>query len=227
MHGALGLHVLPEELHPHIHQLGGIQSAAAVVGVVGGMGGNALKAVFHLQAGGVGAGGDLVGVPGVPGQGGIQIPEHPVPSHEGLSGAALLPGAAVEHHGSGEIPGGDGFLHCQCGTEGGGTQQVVTAALSAGTVLSGGALGCPGLLGQTGQGIKFPQNPDHRLSAAEAAAEGGGQSAQAFLNGKALLPEQPDVFSGRFVFQHGKLGICPDFVAELTEHGSLRLNDVK
>ena len=94
--------MLPEELNADVHQLRSIQGGAAGPGVPGGVGGTALELVGYLNAGGVGAYGDLVGVPGVPGQGRVQIPEQPVPGHEGFARAAFLAGAAIEDHG-GEV----------------------------------------------------------------------------------------------------------------------------
>ena len=92
----------------------------------------------------------------MPGQGGIQVPEHAVPGHEGLTGAAFFTGAAVENHGALEQPCLDGLFYRQGPTEGGGTQQIVAAALAVAALrqafLSGGA----GNLGEAGKGIKFP-----------------------------------------------------------------------
>ena len=71
VNGALGLHMLPEKLNAYVHQLGGVQGGTTVVGIPGGVGSGALEAVDHLEAGGVGACGHLIGVTGVPGEGGV------------------------------------------------------------------------------------------------------------------------------------------------------------
>ena len=173
----LGAHMFPQELNAHIHQFGGIQSGAAVPGIVGGMGGIACKVVFHLNGGGVGADGDFVGITGVPGQGSIQIPEHAVPGHEGLTGAAFFAGAAVEHHGALEMARFDGLLHGNGSAQGTGTQQVVAAAMTASTLTFGLGLGDAGHLRQPRKGIKFSQKADDRLSGTKGAGKSGGDTA--------------------------------------------------
>ena len=64
----------------------------------GGVGGDTLEGVEILQACGVGAGADLVDIAGVPGDGGIQIPEHSVTGHKGLAGAAFLTGETIKYY---------------------------------------------------------------------------------------------------------------------------------
>ena len=124
------------------------------------MGRHALKFVDKLHAGGVGAGGHLVGVPRVPGDGGIQVLEEAVPGHEGLSGASFLSGAAIEDHGAMELPGFYRILDGDGGTQAGGAQQIVPAALAAAVFHQGLLFGRAAFLGQAGQGIIFAQNTD-------------------------------------------------------------------
>ena len=67
----LRFHVLPQELHPHIHQCYRIQGTAAPLRVPGRMGGHPVENILHLNAGIAGAGRGLVAVIGVPGQSSI------------------------------------------------------------------------------------------------------------------------------------------------------------
>ena len=124
-------HVLPQELDAHVHQLHRVQGAAAPVRVSGGMGRHAGEVVLGLDAGVGGAGEHLVGVVRVPGEGRVQTVPQAVPGHEGLGGAALLAGAAVQHHGAGDLGGLQIRLHPQGGGHGAGAQQVVPAAVAA------------------------------------------------------------------------------------------------
>ena len=82
----------------------------AVGALIGGVGGDAGEGILHLNAGGVGAYGDLVGVAGVPGNGGVQILEKAVSRHKGLTRAAFLAGASVENNGSLQLSGSNGIL---------------------------------------------------------------------------------------------------------------------
>ena len=158
MDAGFALHMLPEELDPHVHQLGGVQGGAAIPGVSGGVGRDPGEAVNELKAGGVGAGGDLVGVAGVPGEGGVQGLEHTVPGHECLTGAALLTGTTIEDHGAVKLSRGDGLLDGQGGAQRGGAQQIVPAAVAAGILGGeGSALGAGGLLREAVQSVKLTQ----------------------------------------------------------------------
>lgn len=217
---ALGGHVLPQELNAHIHQLGGVQGAAAIPGIIGGVGGDAGEGIRHLNAGGVGAYGDLIGVAGVPGQSGVQIPEHPVSGHEGLSGAALLTGAAVEYHRAVEQSCGNGPFDGNGSGQSTRTQQIVAAAVSAASGFQGLGMIQTGGLRQPGQGIKFPQQADDRPAAAEGTGKGSGNAAQILLDGKALGLQDFHIGSRGAMLQHGQLGIAPDPVAEVGDLGS-------
>ena len=190
------------------------------------MGRHALKFVDKLHTGGIGAGGHLVGVTGVPGDGGIQVLEETVPGHEGLSGASFLSGAAIEDHGAMELPGFDCILDGNGGTQAGGAQQIVPAALAAAVFHQRLLFGRAAFLGQAGQGIIFAQNTDAGASLSVGAAESGGNAAEIFRDMEALFLHQLHIGRGRLVFQHRELGVAPDLVAEVQDLRLLMLDDL-
>ena len=189
----LRLHVLPQELHAEIHQRNGVQRAAAFFGVAGGVGRHPVEGILHLNTGVAGAGGHLVAVIRVPGQRRIQAVPQLFPRHKGLGRAALLAGAAVQHHRTGA----PGLLQIMLDAQRGGQrprpQQMMSAAV-AGT--AGGQFPtdrAAALLRQSGEGVVFRQNADDRPSRPKGGGKGGGDPADPLLNGKALLPQHPDI----------------------------------
>ena len=226
MDAGLGGHMLSEELDADVHQFRCIQGGPAVPGVAGGMGTEALEPVLHLDAGGIGAHGDLVGVAGVPAEGGIQVPEHAVTGHEGLACAAFLTGAAVEDHGAPELAGGDGFLDGDGGAQRGGAQQMMSAALTAAVGVDRLPLQSAGLLGKAGEGVIFAQDADPGAAGTEDTGEGGGDAAEVFLNGETQLGQQFHISGGGLVFQQGQLRVLPDLVTEGGDGGGILVDDV-
>ena len=212
--GALGLHMLPEELDADVHQLRAVQSGAAVPWVSRGVGGGAREFIDHLHTGGVGAGGHLVGVAGVPGNGGVQILEKAVSRHKGLARAAFLAGASIENNGSLQLSGSNGILDGDSRGKAGRAQQIVAAALPAAALNKRLLFRHAGNLRQTGQGIIFAQNADLGAAGAIASGESRGNTAKVLLYPEALLLQQRHIGRRGLGLQHGELGVLPDFVAE-------------
>ena len=89
----------------------------------------------------------------------------------------------------------------------------MTAAVAAAVVHKRFLFGHARLLRKAGQSVKFAQNADDGLAAAERSAEGGVDAAELFGNGKAVLTQHLAVKLGRLVFLEGKLGVVPNFVS--------------
>ena len=210
----LVLHMLPQELDADVHQLHSVQGAAPVLRVPGGVGGHAFEPIEHLGAGIVGAGGDLVGIAGVPAEGRVQLLPDPLPGEESLGRAPLLPGAAVKDHGSGKGAPLQESLHAAGGGEGGGPQHIMAAAVACPAGLQGPGGSLPRRLAEAAQCIELPQNADHRPAGAEGAGEGGGDAAQVFPDGKALGPELFHIKGGGAVFLEAQLRIFPDLMGK-------------
>ena len=206
--------MLPQELNAYVHQLRAVQGGTALPGVASGMGSGARKFIDHLQAGGIGAGGDLIGKARVPGEGGIQVLEQAVSGHKGLTGAALFSGAAIEDDRTVELSGGDLLFDGNGGTEAGRTQQIVAAALAAAALAEGLLFGHTGGLGQAGQGVIFRQNADFRAAGAVGSGKGRRNTAEVLFHLEALLLQQGHIGGSGLDFQHGQLGILPDLVTE-------------
>ena len=214
VNGGIDRHVFPQELNAYVHQFRGIQCGAAAPGVACSMGSQTGESILHLQTGGRGTVHNFVGIAGMPGNGGIQRGEDTVAGHKGLACAAFLAGAAIENHGSGQFTGFDCFFDGNGGAQRTGAQKVVSAALTAAAVFQRFFLGKSGNLRKTGQCVILTQNTDDRPTAAEAAGKRGGDAAQILGYIEAFLGQDLHIGGGGFEFQHGKLGIFPDFVAE-------------
>ena len=209
--------MLPEELDAHIHQLRGIQSAAAQMGITGGVGGDALEGIEVLKTGGVGAGGDLVGVAGVPGDGGVQIPELAVPGHEGLTGAALLAGTAVEDHGAGELAVLDQLFHGNRRRQRACAQKIVAAAVAVAAGDQGVLFHFAGLLGQGGEGIVLGQNADPGGAGAIGGHKGRGDIGSLLPDFEAFFPEEIQIAFHGLVLIQAQLRKFPDPVGNGNE----------
>ena len=217
-------HVLPQELHADVHQLHSVQGTAAPVGSAGGVGGHAGEVVLRLDTGVGGAGLDFVGVLRVPGDGGIQLLPKAVPGHEGLGGAALLTGAAVEDHGAGRVGGFQERLDPQGRSHGAGTQEIVSAAVAA-------AAGDPllpfhaaSLLGQAGERIVLRQDADDGASGAVAGGKGRGDVADPLLHGEALFFQDLTIKGGGPGLLQRELRVVPDAVRHLGDEVALGLH---
>ena len=211
---ALGLHMLPQELNAYVHQLRAVQGGTALPGVACGVGSGARELIDHLQAGSIGAGGDLIGVAGVPGDGGIQVLEQTVSGHKGLAGAALLAGAAIEDDCAMELSGCDLVFDGNGRTEARRAQQIVAAALAAAALAERLLFGHTGGLGQAGQGVIFRQNADFRAAGAVGSGKGRRNTAEILFHLEALLLQQGHIGGSGLDFQHGQLGIFPYLVTE-------------
>ena len=213
--------MLPQELHPDVHQLHRIQGAAAVVGVARRVGGLPGEFVQHLDAGIVCSGFDLVDIARVPAQGRVQLFPQTVSGHEGLSGAALFSGAAEKDHGSRS----SAFL--QPGLDGAGRreradpQQVVTAAVAVSARRHRGRFRCAGLLAEAGERVKLAQDSDHGPAASEAAAEGRGNIAEILRHREAQLPKLSAVELRRPEFLQGQFRVFPDFIRHCAEEAGM------
>ena len=217
-------HVLPQELHADVHQLHSVQGTAAPVGSAGGVGRHAGEVVLRLDTGVGGAGLDFVGVLRVPGDGGIQLLPKAVPGHEGLGGAALLTGAAVEDHGAGSVGGFQERLDPQGRSHGAGTQEIVSAAVAA-------AAGDPllpfhaaSLLGQAGERIVLRQDADDGASGAVAGGKGRGDVADPLLHGEALFFQDLTIKGGGPGLLQRELRVVPDAVRHLGDEVALGLH---
>ncbi len=138
VHPGRGGHVLAQILHADVHQLHGVQGAAALVRVARRVGGHTGKAVFLLDAGEAGAADGTVNIIRVPGDGRVQAAPGPVPGHEGLARAALLAGTAEEDDGAAAPAALEKVLHRAGGGQGAGAQQIMVAAVAG--LAPGGAL---------------------------------------------------------------------------------------
>ena len=178
-------HVLPQKLHPDIHEFHRIQRASPVIGVSGGMGRLAPEAIEHLDAGIVCSGFDLVDIARVPAQGGVQLFPQAVPGHESFSRSPLFSRAAEKDHRTGPAAFLQPLLDGAGRGEGAHAKQIVPAAVTVPAGDKGLCLGASGFLAEAREGVKFSQNADHRSAAAEAAAEGRFDPAEFFRHLKA------------------------------------------
>ena len=169
-------HMLPQIIAAHVHELRGVQGAAAQMGRTAGMGGDAFKLkvcshdgiaviAFHGVDGGW-----------MPGVYKIHVVEHPGPGHELFGSGAFLGGAAEVDDGAVLFIFHQIFLYSQYGGQGTGAQGAVPAAVARRSgfhrLLPGGG----GLLAQGGESVIFPQDAHDRLSGTvgEGSCEAGG-----------------------------------------------------
>ena len=196
MDAAVAGHVLAQVLHAGVHQLHGVQGAAAVLGVARRVGGDAVELVEHLDAGVVRAGDDLVHVARVPGQGAVELAPHALASHEGLACAALLAGAAVEDDRAAvaglfeEVPDGEGRAQRAR------AEHVVAAAVAGSALDKRLMLSAAGGLAESGEGVKLAQDADYRPSGAVPAAKGGFHAGEALRDLEAVLAQGVTVEPG-------------------------------
>ena len=216
-------HVLPQVVAAHVHQLHGVQGAAAQVGLSAGMGGDAVKGEVGTHNGHTAPGTDLVDGFRVPGVGEVHVVEISGPGDELLGTGPLLGRTAEEDHSAVLL-----FLHqIVLQGHGGGiaprTQQVVAAAVTGTALLDGLLDRAACLLAQAGQGVVLRQKAHHRLAAAggKGGGKGGGNIRDALLNGEALLFQSGDEGGGGLGFLVGKLGVAPDLLGQ--GYGGVRL----
>ena len=116
-----------------------------------------------------------------------------------LAGALLLSGAAIKYDGAGQVVFLQNGFQCDGGSQTACAQSVVTAAVTGCTGYDGLLYGAGIFLAHVGQCIKFAQKADDGLAAAKAAFEGGGDTGQTGLNGKAVFVQCVDQCLGRFL----------------------------
>lgn len=193
--------MLAQVLRAGVHELDGVERAAAVFRVARRVGGDAVELVEHLYAGVVRAGDDLVHVARVPGQGEVKAAPQPLAGHEGLARAALLARAAVKDDRSARAAALEEVLYGEGSAQRARTEHVVPAAVPrpAGDERPLLCTGCR--LAEAGERVVFAEDADHRPSLAESAAEGGGDAAKALRHLKAVRAQRVAVEPG---------GLCTD-----------------
>lgn len=151
----------------------------------------------------------------MPGQAHIAVLKAALPDHEGLARAPLLGGAAVVDDGALAGVLQQVVLHRHRGLHAARPQQVVAAAV-AGRPRIFRLRACEvRLLGQLGQGVKLPQQADHRPAAPRFRPEGGGDAPQVLLDLKALPAQQVLLQLGGLKFLVAHLRESPDLVRGL------------
>ncbi|MPN04296.1 hypothetical protein SDC9_151532 [bioreactor metagenome] len=123
----------------------------------------------------------------MPGQRRVQSAPKLVPGHKRLCRAALLAGAAIQHHGAGTLRLLQIGLHADGRCHGPGAQQIVPAAMAAATGNQFFPVKAPPLLGQAGQRVVFRQNPDDGPPRAKGRGKGRGNIANPLFHDKALV----------------------------------------
>ena len=145
--------------------------------VAGGVRRDTVEYVLLLDAGEAGAADRAVNIIRVPGDGGVQRFPCLLPCHEGLSGAALLAGAAEKDHRARPPAALQTVLDGTSRGEGTGAEQVVHAAVA--RAAAGGALFTDAAdLAEAGERVEFAEDADHGATAAEAPGEGGRNAAE-------------------------------------------------
>ena len=224
VHPGVAGHMLPQELHAHIHQLYRVQRAAAPLRRGGCLGRQPVERVDHLDAGVGGAGSHLAAVAGVPRQRRVKAVPQALPSHIGLGRHALLAGAAVQDDGAAFSGLGQIVLQADGGGHGPRAQQIVAAAVAAAALHQFVVRGAARRLRKAGQRIVLRQQANDRPTAAEGGGEGGGDAAYALLHLKALSLQHLDEQGGGLYLLHGQLGIVPDGVRHLCHQFLLLVN---
>ncbi len=123
-------HVLPQVVAAHVHQLHGVQRAAAQMGLRACMGSNAVKDEIGPHNGYAAPGTHLVHGFRVPGVGKIHPIEIPGPGNELLGAGALLGRTAEEDHGAVLLLLDQVVLQGHGGGIAPRTQQIVAAAVT-------------------------------------------------------------------------------------------------
>ena len=120
----------------------------------------------------------------MPGKGDVNAVENAGFGHKRFSGAAFFCGASKEDHRS-RLPGSfQIFLNGDRGSQASGSEQVMTAAVAVSAFDDRLFLRDPRLLAQSGEGVKFSEKSDDRLSASIASAECGWNPGQSGPDGK-------------------------------------------
>ena len=220
-------HVLAQKLHADVHKLHSVERAAPVVRVSGGVRGNAVEFVEHLNAGVVRAGGYLVRVGRVPGERGVEPVPEPFTRHIRLGRAALLAGAAEEKDGTGLSARGEIFLYRRSRGERTGTEQIVAAAVA---VPAGGdalRFGNAALLRKTGERVKLAEDADHRMAGAVGAGKRRFNAAEVLLHREAQLFQRVRIERCGFEFLERKLRLVPDRVGDRGVNICMRVDRVQ
>ena len=220
-------HVLAQKLYADVHKLHGVERAAPVVRVSGGVRGNAVEFIEHLNARVVRAGGYLVRVGRVPGERGVEPVPEPFTRHIRLGCAALLAGAAEENDGTGLSARGEIFLYRRSRGERTGAEQVVPAAVA---VPAGGdalRFGNAALLRKTGERVKLAENADHRMTGAVGAGKRRFNAAKVLLHREAQLFQRVRIERRGFEFLERKLRLVPDRVGDRGVNICMRVDRVQ
>ena len=221
------LHMLTQEFHADVHQLHGVQRAAALLGIACRMRGDAGELVFHLDAGNAGTGSDLVIGERMPRKRGVELLPGVLARHKGFACAAFFAGAAEENDRAGFAGFFEIFLHGKGRGKGTCAQHIVSAAMSAAAGNQLFALRHAALLRKTGEGVKLAQNADDRLPAAESTGKGRRNLAQALFHCEAVLCQHLAVEFHGLIFEQRELCIFPDLIAYTDKDVLLFVNEMQ
>ena len=122
--------MLPEVIAAHVHQLHGVQRAAAQMRLRAGVGSHTVKGEVRTHNGHAALGAHLVHAFGVPRIGKIHPIEIPGPGNELLGTGALLGGTAKENHRPVLMLPDEIILQRRSGGKAPGPQQIVAAAMT-------------------------------------------------------------------------------------------------
>ena len=210
-----GQHVLAQIVDAHVHQLAGIQCAAAQMRRAAGMRGRAEELIFQFDAGNGIRPADAVVIARMPGEHGVDAVKVAVAGQEGLRAAGFLGGTAVIDHGARLAGGLQILLDRQCGSDGCGAQCGMSAAVAVAALFHGLLLRQAGLLAQHRQCVIFAQKADDGMSLAEGRLEGGGQTAQAFLYAETFRGEDIALQARRLELLMADFGVFPYLCVDL------------
>ena len=198
--------VLPEVVRANAEKLAGVERGAPEPRSAGGVSRLALVVEYCAVDAAGDAAVDHVLAAAVPGKREVELSECSAPRHEGLAREHLLSRAAVEHHRSRKSAALQIGLHRYGSSEGGGPEQVVSAAVSRSSGDRGiveGAL----LLREARQSVVLREQADDGMSAAPDRPYGRGHAVEPGLHLEAVLPEGFGHPAARPHFVVGCLGI--------------------
>ena len=210
-------HVLPEKLHPDVHQLQRVKRAPSRLRRRRRMGRLAGEAVADDIIRQNRPGRHHVAGVRMPAEGGVQLIKAALARHKGLSGAALLGRAAEEDHGSRLPLCFQRVLEADSTHERADAEQVVAAAVSVSAVFKGFLHGDARLLAQAGKRVVLSEKADHGLPASPLGAERCFQPCDADGHSKAFSLEKSGIILGRLLLSKADLRVIPDLVAERVE----------
>ena len=160
----------------------------------------------------------------MPGQRRVQTVPQPIPGHKGLGGAALLAGAAIEHHGARGLGGLQEGFDAQRSGKSACAQQVVAAAVAVAAVNALVPRQAAALLRKTGESVILCQKADDGPAAAVGGGEGGGDVADALFHREALFFQNVTIQRRGLLLLQGELRKGPDGVCHLAHQVRLVLD---